>query len=36
MLRLPRGCLQEMATLAGCRSPFITRYHASLIPPGSS
>jgi AraC-like DNA-binding protein len=30
------GCLQEIATLAGCRSPFITRYHASLIPPGSS
>lgn len=28
--------LQEIATLAGCRSPFITRYHASLIPPGSS
>jgi hypothetical protein len=36
MLRLPGGCLQEIATLAGCRSPFITRYHASLIPPGSS
>ncbi|WIA22461.1 hypothetical protein OEZ85_004759 [Tetradesmus obliquus] len=27
---------KEIATLAGCRSPFITRYHASLIPPGSS
>jgi hypothetical protein len=28
--------LQEIATLAGCRSPFITRYHGSLVPPGSS
>eukprot|EP00878_Enallax_costatus_P017795 GHUV01018698.1.p1 GENE.GHUV01018698.1~~GHUV01018698.1.p1 ORF type:complete len:270 (+),score=54.09 GHUV01018698.1:1121-1930(+) len=27
---------KEIATLAGCRSPFITQYHASLIPPGSS
>ncbi|KAF6259636.1 kinase-like domain-containing protein [Scenedesmus sp. NREL 46B-D3] len=27
---------KEIATLAGCRSPFITRYHASLIASGSS
>jgi hypothetical protein len=29
-------CLQEIGILAGCRSPFITRYQGSLIPPGSS
>jgi hypothetical protein len=27
---------QEISALACCRSPFITSYYASLIPPGSS
>jgi hypothetical protein len=29
-------CVQEISALACCRSPHITSYYASLIPPGSS
>lgn len=36
VVHIPCPSLQEIATLAGCRSPFITQYHASLIPPGST
>jgi len=38
-VRLPAaggGVLQETSILAGCRSPFITRYMGSFIPGGSS